>query len=594
MNMKEIHLQKFSFVLFAALFVGWDSGAASAGNIEPNSSAYGENIGWINFSPSQGPGVTVTDTAVTGMAWGENVGWINLSPASGGVINDGVGNLSGYAWGENIGWINFAPTGGGVTIDPVSGGFSGYAWGENIGWINFAPTNGGVSTSWRKAANTFILTLSAAGTGSGTVGGGGTYNAGQTATVSATANSGSTFTGWSGPNATECTNGSVTMDADKSCTANFTLVVSQPDLVMTNVAPNALTVNQGGTLSVSDTVRNQGAVSTPIGFRVGFHLSGNNVFGDSDDVTITTNRVVAALSNGASSTGTTGLLIPSTIPPGVYFVCAKADSLSQIVETDETNNTLCSSIQVTVPLPDLIVSALSTTTTTANAGGVASVTNTILNMGGSKAGTFVVAFHLSTNAVFGDGDDIVSTTTRTIGSLGIGATSSATNSVQIPATIPAGSYYICAKADDGNSVAESDETINTACTATTITVPQPDLVMRALSKTANTVAAGGSFAVSDTVKNQGGSSAGAFAVGFVLSANNVIGDGDDIPLTPQQSVGGLGVGLSSSSSITVTVPGGTTPGSYFIGAIADANGVVPESDEGNNTLVAVGTITVTP
>lgn len=84
------------------------------------------------------------------MSWGENIGWINLSPtAGGGVVNDGNGNLSGYAWGENVGWINFSPTGGGVTINPATGVFSGKAWGENIGWINFAPSNGGVKTSWR-------------------------------------------------------------------------------------------------------------------------------------------------------------------------------------------------------------------------------------------------------------------------------------------------------------------------------------------------------------------------------------------------------------------------------------------------------------
>jgi subtilase family serine protease len=54
--------------------------------------------------------------------------------------------------------------------------------------------------------------------------------------------------------------------------------------------------------------------------------------------------------------------------------------------------------------------------------------------------------------------------------LGIGATSSATNAVRIPAGTSAGDYYICANADDGNSVAESDEGNNSQCTTTTITV----------------------------------------------------------------------------------------------------------------------------
>jgi subtilase family serine protease len=177
--------------------------------------------------------------------------------------------------------------------------------------------------------------------------------------------------------------------------------------------------------------------------------------------------------------------------------------------------------------------------------------------------------------------------------LGIGGTSSATNALQIPLTILAGSYFICANADDGNSVDESEEGNNTGCTATTVTIPPPDLVMTALSKAVGSVAQGGSFAVSNTVKNQGGSSASSFAIGFVLSSDNVIGNGDDIAMTPQRSVGGLGVGLISNASTTVTVPGGTPQGTYYVGAVADVNGVIAEGNEGNNTRLATGTITVT-
>jgi alpha-tubulin suppressor-like RCC1 family protein/subtilase family serine protease len=596
---------------------------------------------------------------------------------------------------------------------------NGLAAGLSPGTTTLTATSGSISrsTTLTVSGQTFTLLLNTAGSGSGTVSGAGTYNSGQTATVSASANSGSTFTGWTGPNGPECATGSVLMNADKNCTANFTLnsslsdliisalstattaiapgknlslfntvknqgtaspgssvaafhlsnnttygdgddipfaftrsvdglaagasssatntltipattplgnyyicamadsggavtesdetnnslctastiQITLSDLIMTTVTPNAPTVNQGGTLSVTDTVQNQGAVATPIGFRVGFHLSVNNVYGDGDDVAITTSRVVAALGAGVSSTGTTGLLIPSSTPPGDYYVCAMADSQAQVAEADEGNNILCSTAQVTVPPPDLIVSALTTTTTTANAGGVAMVTNAITNQGGSKAGTFVVAFHLSTNAVYGDGDDIVSTTTRTIGSLGIGATSSATNSVQIPLTTPAGSYFICANADDGNSVAESEEGNNTACTATTVTVPLPDLVIRTFVKTVTSAPAGGSFDVVSTVRNQGGSAASGSAVGFVLSSDNIIGNGDDIVLTPSQAVGGLGVGvISSTLTTTLTVPGGTTTGVYRVGAVADVNGAVAESNEGNNTRIASGTITVTP
>lgn len=132
----------FGFFLFPVLVF-------AAGN--STGYAWGENVGWVNFNPSQGEGVTVTNGAVTGYAWGENIGWINLNPTYGGVTNDGNGNLSGYAWGENVGWINFNPTGSQVIINSSTGDFSGYAWGENVGWISFSCANCNVNTSWRKA-----------------------------------------------------------------------------------------------------------------------------------------------------------------------------------------------------------------------------------------------------------------------------------------------------------------------------------------------------------------------------------------------------------------------------------------------------------
>jgi hypothetical protein len=135
----------FIWPVFLMGFVIFSCGHLYAENIDPHEDgsqyAYGENVGWVNFEPGQGPGVTVSGTQLTGYVWAENIGWINLSPASyGGVFNDGAGNLSGYAWGENVGWINFSPTYGGVTID-AEGNFDGWAWGENIGWLNFNSTD---------------------------------------------------------------------------------------------------------------------------------------------------------------------------------------------------------------------------------------------------------------------------------------------------------------------------------------------------------------------------------------------------------------------------------------------------------------------
>ena len=123
-------------------------------NIDPSDQdmqyAWSENAGWLNFEPSQGPGVHVSGEKLVGWVWAENTGWISLScqntnscgDVDYGVVNDGSGGLSGFAWGENVGWNNFGPV---VPGDPADygvrigreGDFSGWAWGQNIGWIHF-------------------------------------------------------------------------------------------------------------------------------------------------------------------------------------------------------------------------------------------------------------------------------------------------------------------------------------------------------------------------------------------------------------------------------------------------------------------------
>ncbi len=197
--------------LFAAVFC---YGTAHAGNIDAaNKYAWGTNIGWLNFSPSHGGGVTVYDDHLEGYVWAENIGWIRLgtftagtahtyangaSAADYGVNNNGSGTLSGYGWSTNAGWVNFSPTHGGVTIDS-SGNSNGYAWGENVGWIHFQNASPAykVVTTWTSTATSYTLTLNTAGTGTGTVGGGGNYTSGAAVALTATPTAGSVFAGWS-------------------------------------------------------------------------------------------------------------------------------------------------------------------------------------------------------------------------------------------------------------------------------------------------------------------------------------------------------------------------------------------------------------
>lgn len=112
--------------------------AQSTGGIDDTYKyAWSENIGWVVFKVPQG-NVLVTDTQITGKIWSPAYGWIELQPDQGGVTNTNAGNVGGTAWGENIGWVDFS----GASIDS-SGFFWGYLTGDIIGRtsLNCANTN---------------------------------------------------------------------------------------------------------------------------------------------------------------------------------------------------------------------------------------------------------------------------------------------------------------------------------------------------------------------------------------------------------------------------------------------------------------------
>ena len=371
-----------------------------------------------------------------------------------------------------------------------------------------------------------------------------------------------------------------------------TVTVTKPDLVMTAVTPNSTGFVPGGTLSVTDTVQNQGGAPTTVSSTIAYSLSPDTIYGNGDDVTISTTRAVGLLAAGASNTATTNLLIPASTPSGTYHVCANADSTNVISETNESNNSLCSTITVGPATADLIMSAVSTAATAVAPGASLTLSNSAKNQGSASAGSFVIAFHLSTNTAYGDGDDVAFAATRTVGSLAVGATSTASTSLTVPASTPLGTYYICANADNNNTVVEGNETNNSLCTSTTVQVTRPDLIVTAVTPNSGTVSSTATLSVTDSVKNQGIVSAGSSKVGYSLSVDTTYGNGDDIAIATTRTIASLAAGATNTATTTLTIPATTPPGTYYVCAKADSAGAVTELDETNNTLCSGVTVSV--
>jgi subtilase family serine protease len=419
------------------------------------------------------------------------------------------------------------------------------------------------------------LTVTRAGTGSGTVASAPAgiscgsicsfyFAGGAVVALSASATSTSVFTGWSGD--ADCSDGSVTMDAGKSCTANFEL---RPDLAVTSLtAPSAALA--GSAISIAETTKNQGGPAAASTTR--YYLSANSTW-EATDVPLGS-RSVPALLAGASDSATFSLTIPANTATGGYYILARADADGQVAESNESNNTKAAVIHVGPP--DLVVSSLAVPAA-GGAGLTITVTDTTRDQTGTgPAGASLTRFYLSSDATLDASD--VSLGSRNVPELAPGGSSSASTVLTIPPATASGTYFVVAKADADDATPESDETNNTR--SATIAIG-PDLVVSALSAPA-TGGAGLPITVTDTTKNQGAGSSGvSTTTRFYLSTDSTLGAGD-VPLG-SRTAGVLGPNGSSTAATALTIPAGTAAGSYYIVAKADDSAVVPETDDTNNT-----------
>lgn len=340
-----------------------------------------------------------------------------------------------------------------------------------------------------------------------------------------------------------------------------------PDFILTALTGPASS-GASQTIQVSDTTKNQGSGASPASVTT-FYLS-RDLFLDANDPLLGT-RAVPELAVGASHTASTSLTLPSPLAPGQYTLFAKADGPNAVVEMQESNNVRYTSVQIG---PDLTVTAVSAPAS-AGAGSSITVTDTTANSGGGTAEPSTTRFFLSTNFAWDAAD--VPLQGRSVPSLAPGAVSSGSTLVTIPSGTASGSYYLIARADGLDSVAESLEGNNTRWA--TIRVG-PDLGISAMSGPA-AAGSGRSIVISETTTNTGAGEAQPSTTRFYLSTNYLL-DSGDVALEAR-SVPALAAGASSVGTTTVTMPSPLAPGVYYLIAKADAADAVPEPVESNNT-----------
>ncbi len=169
---------------------------------------------------------------------------------------------------------------------------------------------------------------------------------------------------------------------------------------------------------------------------------------------------------------------------------------------------------------------------------------------------------------------------------------SSTGTGTIPNSTTLGTYFF-ACADDTAKVTEINEGNNCLAAAGTVQLTLPHLVETAVSNPPATALPGSSFEVTDTVLNQGVLAAGTSTTRYYLSPDQVR-DAGDKQLTGSRDVPSLAPGATSTGTVTLTIPGNTKTGTYFVLACTDDTTSVAETNEANNCIASAAPVVVTP
>lgn len=383
-------------------------------------------------------------------------------------------------------------------------------------------------------------------------------------------------------------NGLVEADETNNATAGTIITVTQvADLVVDAISTTATTVEWGHPITAHVEVRNQGT-SYVNGHNTGFYLSADSVI-TTDDIPVG-GTWINSLNAGGVFTADVTFNVKSwkSIVPGTYYLGAVADNTNRIIETNETNNGTAGTMITVTQVADLVMDVISTTATTVEWGHPITIHVEEHNQGTSYVNGSLTSFYLSS-------DPLITTSDIRVGSVWLqyfygGDTYAADLTFDLISTtrIVPGSYYLGAIADSGGLINETDETNNTAIGPLINVTQVADLVVSALSTTATTVSVGQDIPVHLEITNTGSSFVNSTHTGFYLSTDAVI-TAADIPLTVLWT-DAVFAGATIMQDSTITISSGQTivPGTYYIGAMADENSVIPETDETNNGLA--GTI----
>ena len=244
--------------------------------------------------------------------------------------------------------------------------------------------------------------------------------------------------------------------------------------------------------------------------------------------------------------------------------------------------------------PDLRVTAVSAPASAVGSNPI-TVTWTVTNAGAADTGTgWSDRVVLSTDAIFGNGDDVVLGNFARGSALAAGGQYTGTGSVVLPGNL-AGTYRIFVAADPAATIIEPDTRADNvgAPASIVLTSQAPNLVTEAVFGPAGAVVGGQPFTVSWRVRNTGTVAApGGHTDRLVLSADDIY-DAGDLVLGEVVRSGALAAGDSYSVSFDARVQDGRT-GSYKLILVTDSGQQVFENLLEADNIAVSTPITLSP
>ena len=293
-----------------------------------------------------------------------------------------------------------------------------------------------------------------------------------TSTTSSTGAPGSTLTTTTAapPTTTTTSPGGTstsTMPSLTTTSTTTTTTLAGPDLVPTSFYPASSIVVGGGSAVFTWSVKNQGNATATATFYDYVLFSTDQAVGNDTAMLVQPHGTNVAGGGGQYSVQNQTVTVPKVVA-GTYYAFLHTDGSNAVAESVESNN-MTGFVQLTVTVPELAVTSF-TGPSSAAAGSGISVSYTVKNQGNAIASpTWSDRVVLSSDAVFGNGDDVtLGTWVRGVG-VTVNGTYTASPSVTLPMVAP-GSYRLFFKTDVNDDLWEGGTEANNVSAPVMITI----------------------------------------------------------------------------------------------------------------------------